>query len=295
MLRRTHRRTLLFGILFLAVVLLAMVGNQAQLHAQSSAPRETIPPDPYQLFLSLIAYNGGQTIPPQQPLVYSSLSIEGAPTDRPAEVHPDLNLAMRGYAVTSGHLGLVNYGGDTDPQAPQIDGMFSPPKLPVFRTIFQVYDWNWACSPPDGCRGALISDYPVTLLEMTTAPGEAISIPRRDPQIDGAGFRALVLYASERRLTITYTRRDSAAVGYLIHLEDFDVNPGLVSLYRQLDAAGRARLPALRNGEIVGVADGGTVKIATRDTGRFLDPRTCKDWWNGYLDQCTVQLRRPPR
>ena len=295
MLLRTHRRTLLFGFLFLAVMLLAMAGNQAQLHAQSSAPGETIPPDPYKLFLSLIAYNGGQTIPPQQPLVYSSLSIEGAPTDRPAEVHPDLNLAIRSYAVTSGHLGLVNYGGDTDPLAPQIDGMFGPPRLPGFKTLFQVYDWDWACNPPDGCRGALISDYPVTLLEMTTAPGESISIPRRDPQIDAAGYRALVLYASERRLTITYTRRDSAAVGYLIHLEDFDVNPGLVALYRQLDAAGRARLPALRNGEIVGVADGGAVKIATRDTGRFLDPRTCKDWWNGYLDQCTVQLRRPPK
>jgi len=289
------RRTLLWLAGFLAVVLLALAGWQAPLYAQNSAPGETVPPDPYQLFLSLISVNSGQTIPPQQPLVYASLSVEGSPADRPAEVHPDLNLSIRGFAVTSGHLGLVNYGGDTDPQAPQIDGMFGPPRLPAFKTLFQVYDWDWACNPPNGCRGALIADYPVTLLEMTTAPGEPISIPRRDPQIDAAGYRALVLYASERRLTITYTRRDSAAVGYLIHLEDFDVNPGLVSLYRQLDAAGRGRLPALRNGEIVGVADGGTVKIATRDTGRFLDPRTCKDWWNGYLDQCTVQLRRPPR
>ncbi len=295
MLLRTQRRHLLFGVLFLTIVLLALTGSQTQLLAQSSVLGETVPPDPYQLFLSLISVNSGQTVPPQQPLVYGSLSVEGSPADRPAEVHPDLNLSIRGYAATSGHLGLVNYGGDTDPQAPQIDGMFGPSRLPAFKALFQVYDWNWACNPPDGCRGALISDYPVTLLEMTTLPGEAISIPRRDPQIDAAGFRALVLYASERRLTITYTRRDSAAVGYLIHLEDFDVNPGLVSLYRQLDAAGRARLPALRNGEIVGVANGDAVKIATRDTGRFLDPRTCKDWWNGYLDQCTVQLRRPPK
>ena len=41
-----------------------------------------------------------------------------------------------------------------------------------------------------------------------------------------------------------------------------DVNPGLVALYRQLDAAGRARLPAAQR-RIVGVADGGAVKIAT--------------------------------
>ena len=292
---RTDQRLPLFGILFLAVSLLALAGNQLQLYAQEQAPGETISPIPYPLFLPLIALSSGQTIPPQQPLVYASLRVEGDPTDRPAETHPDLNLAMRGYAATGGHLGLVNYNGDTDPQAPQLDGMFVPPRLPAFQGLFQVYDWDWTCNPPDGCRSAQISDYPVTLLEMVTAPGEAVSIPRRNPQIDPAGHRALVLYAAERRLTITYTRRDSAAVGYLIHLEDFDVNPGLVSLYRQLDAAGRAHLPALRNDEIVGIADGATVKIATRDTGRFLDPRTCKDWWSGYLDQCTVQLRRPPQ
>lgn len=290
---QSYQRILLLSGLFLVVSLTAWVHNQQQIHAQGDAPDKSTTPTSSPLFLSLIAFSSGQTIPPQQPLLYASLSVEGTPSERPAETHPDLNLAMRGYIPTDGHLGLVNYGGDTDPQAPQIDGMFDPPRLPAFRTLFQVYDWDWACNPPDGCRSTQISDYPVTLLEMATAPGEAVSIPRRDPPIDSAGYRALVLYAAERRLTIAYTRRDSAAVGYLIHLEDFEVNPGLLSLYRRLDAAGRAHLPALRNGETVGIADGGTVKIATRDTGRFLDPRTCKDWWNGYLDQCTLQLRPP--
>jgi hypothetical protein len=103
------------------------------------------------------------------------------------------------------------------------------------------------------------------------------------------------LYAEERRLTITYTRRDTAAIGYMIHLEDFAVHPDLLALYRQMNAAGRRRLPALRNGEIVGIADRGSVKIATRDTGSFLDPRTCKDWWMAYMDQCQVQLSAPKR
>lgn len=148
------------------------------------------------------------------------------------------------------------------------------------------------CNPPNGCRGEPLTHYPVTLLEVETAPGEPISIPRRDAAIYVGDFKALVLYAEERRLTITYTRGDTAANGYLVHLEDFDVNPGLVARYRQLDAAGRGELPALRNGEIVGVADRGALMIAMRDTGQFLDPRSCKDWWNGYLAQCTVQLRR---
>ena len=127
---------------------------------------------------------------------------------------------------------------------------------------------------------------------METAPNEPLSIPRRTPNIYAGDFKALVLYAEERRLTLTYTRRDTAAVGYLIHLEDFAVNPGLIALYQATNAAGRGQLPALRNGDIIGIADRGTVKIATRDTGQFLDPRACKDWWSDYLAQCTVQLRR---
>jgi len=290
------RRSLSFLVAFTAIMGLGAMTTQLPLHAQSSGlpgdtiPGETIPPDAPAIFLPLVS--AAEAPPDQLPLSYASLPVEPPPSDRPAEAHPDLNLALRGFVETAGHLGLVNYGGDTDPQAPQIDGMFDPPRLPTFPALYQVYDWNWGCAPPAGCRGEPISGYPVTLLEMATAVNEQIRIPRRAPSITG-DFNALVLYADARRLTITYTRRDTAAVGYLVHLEDFAVNPGLIALYQSLNAAGRGALPALRNGEIVGVADRGALRIATRDTGAFLDPRACKDWWQGYLSQCSVQLRRP--
>ncbi len=287
------RRLFAFSGGFVLLMTLSVVHLWQPLFAQAGTlPGETLPPAP-DVYLPLI-FN---TTPPlQPPRSYTAIPVEPPPTDRPAAVHPDLNLAIRGFIATNGYLGLVTYGEDEqgpDPNAPQIDGMFAASRLPAFRSLHQVYDWDWGCNPPAGCLGAPISDYPVTLLEMETAPNEEIAIPRRTPNIYPGDFKALVLYAEERRLTISYTRGDTAANGYLIHLEDFAVNPGLVALYQNLNAAGRSELPALRNGEIIGVADRGTVKIATRDTGRFLDPRACKDWWQGYLAQCTVQLRRP--
>jgi len=279
-----------FAIVFIAVLGLGALRAWLPLHAQAGTlPGDTLPPAP--IYLPLIAQAAPTPVHP--PRTYTAIPVEPPPTDRPAAAHPDLNLAIRGFTPTTGYLALVNYGGDTDPQAPQIDGMFDPPRLPAFRAVYQVYDWNWGCNPPDGCLGAPITAYPVTLLEMETAPNEEIRIPRRTPEIYAGGFKALVLYAEARRLTITYTRGDTAANGYLIHLEDFAVNPGLVTLYQSLNAAGRGELPALHNGEVIGVADQGAVKIATRDTGQFLDPRACKDWWSDYLAQCVVQLRRP--
>lgn len=285
-------RALPFVFMFIVVLGLGAMRSWQPVYAQDGAlSGETLPPEPF-VYLPLLAHT--ELSPP--PLTYTAIPVEPPPTDRPAAVHPDLNLAIRGFVATTGHLGLVTYNEDQegpDINAPQIDGIFNPPRLPAFRALYQVYDWNWGCNPPAGCLGAPIDGYPVTLLEMETIPNEAISIPRRAPPISAGDFKALVLYAEARRLTITYTLGDTAANGYLIHLENFAVNPGLVALYQNLDAAGRGQLPALRNGEIIGVADQGIIKIATRDTGRFLDPRACKDWWQGYLAQCTVRLQRP--
>jgi hypothetical protein len=225
---------------------------------------------------------------------YDSIPVVGRPYDRPAAASPDTNLNVRGYTLTLDYLGLINYSGDTDPQAPQIAGVFIPPRLPPFLVAYQVRDWDWACNPPDGCAGAPITwPYPVTLLEMATAPGEELAIPSRGPDILDGIYRAMVLYAAPTRLTIAYTRNDTPAIGYLVHLEDLAVAPELVRLYEQLNAAGRSRLPGLRNGEVVGVAIADSVKLAIRDTGMFMDPRSCKDWWTDYLAQCVVQRQRP--
>ncbi len=103
----------------------------------------------------------------------------------------------------------------------------------------------------------------------------------------------MVLYAEPERITLAYTRDDSPAVGYLVHIENVAVAPELVALYQQLDAAGRRQLPGLRNEEPLGVASGDVLKVAVRDTGAFMDPRSCKDWWMDYMGECRMRLPRP--
>jgi len=38
-------------------------------------------------------------------------------------------------------------------------------------------------------------------------------------------------------------------------------------------------LPALRNNQALGQALGFEIKVAIRDAGSFMDPRSQKDWW----------------
>ncbi len=93
---------------------------------------------------------------------------------------------------------------------------------------------------------------------------------------------ALVLYASERRLTLKYTREDNVIHGYTIHIEDICVEPRLLALYRACNDDGRQDLPALRGGQGVGRVRGTEVGVAIRDCGSFMDPRSRKDWWQDF-------------
>ena len=61
---------------------------------------------------------------------YGDVSGNSAPTNPPAEEHPDLNLALRGYELTDAYKGLVDYSGGGDPNAPQLPGLFAPRQLP---------------------------------------------------------------------------------------------------------------------------------------------------------------------
>ena len=122
----------------------------------------------------------------------------------------------------------------------------------------------------------------VALLTLDTALGEEIGIPHRGAQIYDGGYKALVLYAEETRLTLGYTREDSVANGYVVHIENVCVDPNLLALYRSSNAAGRGSLPALRNEDKLGVAQLGAILVAVRDRGVFWDPRSKLDWWIGY-------------
>jgi len=193
-----------------------------------------------------------------------------------ASAHPDINLAVRGYAPVTAYLGLVDYAGSIDPAAPQLPSLFTNNRTATFRSAYKVYRWDWTCN----CRSGLIEKWDMTLAGLTTTPGEIIRLPVAGYDI-GGGYGALVLYAEQRRLTLKYTSEDDAVAGYTIHLENLCVDPNLLALYQQLNAAGRNELPALRPGQPLGRASGNEIGVAVRDVGAFLDPRSRKDWWQG--------------
>jgi hypothetical protein len=202
-----------------------------------------------------------------------------SPTDPPAASHPDINLVVRGYVGTTGTLGLVDYAGHVDVGAPQLYTLFGDNRTPTFSAVYQVYDWDWA----NNRRGALIADPSVTLAGMVVAKNEIIHVPVSEYDIGTrpTGYEVMVLYATNTRVTLKYTREDNVVSGYTIHIENICVEPNLLLLYQTMNAAGRARLPALYAGQGIGRAITTTISVAIRDTGAFLDPRSRTDWWQG--------------
>jgi hypothetical protein len=234
-------------------------------------------PITHYIYLPLITRpEGCQPIPDE---TYSALSVNPPPTDRPAEIHADLNLSMRGYELTDAYKGLWDYSGSGDGNAPQLPGLFADNRTGVFSDVYRVYDWNWGCN----CRGALLANYPVTLAGLATTPGETIHVPDSGYAIGALanGYEVLVLYASLDRITLKYTRDDNVVYGYTLHVENVCVEPSLLALYEEWNAAGRSKLPALHPGQAFGRAKGDAIGVAIRDNGTFMDPRSRKDWWRG--------------
>ncbi len=217
---------------------------------------------------------------------FELVPIEQAAADRrPDYLHGDLNLAQRGYSLTNAGLNLQTYTGQGDFAPPQLAGLFEPNNFPGISSVYRVNHWDWSCGQ-HGCRGDVITDWPVTMIGLPVTPGQAIYIPEREPQIYSGGYKVLVLYAEEKRVTLGYTRDDTVASGYTVHLENVCVDPNLLTLYRaQNDEAGfRATgfLPALRNNQRLGTAFNDEIQVAIRDRGSFMDPRSHNDWWQGY-------------
>lgn len=208
---------------------------------------------------------------------YNTLAVLPPPTDRPAALHPDLNLAIRGYEPVVADLNLVTYAGGNDTNAPQLRWLFADGRLPDFSAAYQIYRWDWVCD----CRGELYSRWPTTLLGMATTPGETIHVPDSGYNI-GGGYDVLVLYASPQRITLKYTREDNVVYGYTVHIEDVCVEPGLLALYEAANAAGRGQLPALNGRQALGRAIGPEIKVSIRDAGSFLDPRSRRNWWADF-------------
>jgi hypothetical protein len=228
----------------------------------------------YYVYLPLI--NKAESCQPIPGESYGTLSINSPPTDRPAEEHADLNLALRSYELTDAFKGLVSYNGGDEPSTPQLPGLFADNRTGVFNTVYRVYDWNWGCN----CRGELLTNWPVTLAGLEVTPGETIHVPGRDVTI-GDGYEVLVLYASTERITLKYTRDDNVISGYTLHVENVCVEPNLLTLYQASNSAGRGQLPALQAGQAFGRARSDEIGVAIRDNGTFMDPRSRNDWWRG--------------
>lgn len=257
-------------------------------------PLDAQPPSPLDfsrhIFLPLLTGSGCENPPGE---TYATLVPNPPPTDRPAEQHADLNLALRGSKLTTGTLGLVDYGGKTDGRGPKLFSLFGDNRVPTFTSVSQVYDWIWETNR----RGDLINDPEVTLAGMRVGANEILRVPHSEynigtakvrpshgffadaPADDPNNFEVLVLYASEERVTLKYTREDNVVRGYTLHVENICAAPDLLNLYRTWNGLGRTQLPALKQGQGFGRARGSEIGVVIRDNGSFMDPRAKKDWW----------------
>ncbi|RMF04325.1 MAG: hypothetical protein D6768_03555, partial [Chloroflexi bacterium] len=168
--------------------------------------------------------------PATSTISYSTIPMLGTDTSRPDFQHGDLNFALRGYSPTNSSLWLINYNGATDPNAPRLAGLFEPNQFSGITSVYRANHWDWGCSAT-GCRGGVITDWPVTVMGVASQPGQPVYIPERAPEIYPGAYKAVVLYAEEQRLTLGYTREDSVAFGYSVHLENICVDPNLLALY----------------------------------------------------------------
>lgn len=227
---------------------------------------------------------------------------------RPASTHPGKNLEMRGYSLNTDpnlRRELIDYGvGDPTPP-PQFATMFEPYRVPELTSFYQVHHWIWAVSPDPGVPADPIENPPVTALGLGIVPGEEIRVPTSGYDI-GGGMEVLVLYADEDTVALRYTRDDSSgSPGYTVHIDNICVDPNLVALYETLDDPYGPRyvyvppenrpytydLPTLPAGKVIGVAKEEEMVVAIVDTGTFLDPRSCNDWWQdrpGYGGSCPL-------
>lgn len=264
------------------LIMLALLTVWATAPAAEAAPTPQVVYDEF-MYLPFVA-RGIMACDPIPGVSYGSVTPQWPPTDRPAEFHGDINLALRSYSPTSNYLGLIDVGGDTDIGAPQLHGLFNPVRLPTFVAVSQVHHWIWQDPPAPGYRGPPITDPPVTLLWMQTAYAEPIHVPNRVGGIiaGGTNYKVLVLYASTQRITLVYTSQDTIAWGYALHIENVCVEPSLLALYNSLNAAGRRPLPALEPGQPLGRALSTYVGVVIRDTGAMMHPRVRKDWWKDY-------------
>ncbi|HLE28570.1 MAG TPA: hypothetical protein VI793_10660, partial [Anaerolineales bacterium] len=237
---------------------------------------------------------------------------------RPAGNHADKNLALRGLKNVTGQPdytpSVINYGTD-DAFGPQIPYLFGPSATtpPTIASYYQVYDWNWADPPDPGTRSTNIVDtpWPIQGLGLAATPGQLIYTPRtgQDHPI-APGYQAMVIYADAQNIALRYTPDDTGGAGgdgtrngYTLHIRNMWVDPTLLALYNSLDNAARNTyygfpdynadyfLPYLSAGQPIGYAAGAEIQVVINDSGGFMDPRSCNEWWIGFFNSSNCPNR----
>ncbi|MBI5032090.1 MAG: hypothetical protein HZB51_16285 [Chloroflexi bacterium] len=190
--------------------------------------------------------------------------------------HPaaEMNLSARGFVTTTAQLSLIDLDGPTDSVAPRLHTLFSDRRVPNFSAVYQLYRWDEIC----GCRGTVMTTPEVTMTSMAVNASEMLRLPESGYNL-GEEYNAIVLYADSERITFAYTRDDNPVRGYVIYLEGVAVEANLLALYQQANRLGRGELPGLRNGQAFARTLNTELKLAIRDAGGFMDPRSKKDWW----------------
>jgi|GEM_PF-404815 len=218
---------------------------------------------------------------------YTTINIETGfyKNNRLTDENSDFRISILGYTPSNAFLGFVTYGGDTDLHAPNFFNILRSPAHPNFVASYKRNDWNWDESgpPPYGTPGGTNNEWPASVIDVSAVPAESVFIPSRNIPINSTGpFAAMVLYADEDELTVSYGTHDSVVDGYVVYLSNFCVDPGLVATYRAQLQNGRrftGRLPVLLNTQPIGTASTNRITVAVRDRAAFLDPRSEKDWW----------------
>jgi len=300
--RRLSKMTLSTSLLALLVVLTRFAIRNPS-YMEAAAPLKP------EIYFPIISIPEPSPCPTTSSRQYGSIAAYQYDLDdpvRPAELHADKNIDLRSYDVinsSSVKKSLVNYGSDDPVQPPQLATLFQPNRVPYLANIYRVHDWNWAPSPNPGTRGNLLTTPQVTALGVATVPGEILRTPSSDYDI-GGGMEVMVLYADWNTITLRYTREDSSgSPGYTLHIDGICTDPNLLALYlyrdrpdgpryRYVPPSGRPYsyyLPGLPAGKPLGTALGSEVVLAIVDSGGFMDPRSCNEWWQirpGYSGSC---------
>lgn len=205
---------------------------------------------------------------------------------------PDINIRLRNPRVspnlsdsTLGPIAKYHFGSDAeiDPRAPQLNTLF-PGASESFSALYQLHEYNGTTLIPTNN----IDNWGSTLSGFNSA-GRTISVPASGYNI-GGGYQVTILYLDESNgdLTLSYTAGEQGIViGYSMHLLNLNINPELVSLYRE--GVPQGKVIALPCGYNLGTSRS-ELQVSIRDTGTFFDVRSAYDWWQTLLGRSTSSL-----